>query len=133
MARTGGIVHAVVWGREEHTELVAALRALGPLLPPPAPGASGPFALSYREALEALFEQAGLTATDDGYVELTFEYPDETALLRGNNSNGPVVLAERTSGHAAVANAVRNALAPFRTVSGAYRIETEWRYVTARA
>jgi SAM-dependent methyltransferase len=133
VARTGGIMHVVVWGREEHTELVAALRALGPLLPPAPPGASGPFALSYPGALEALVEQAGLTATDDGYIELTFEYPDETALLKANNSNGPVVLAERTSGEATVADALRNALAPFRTVSGGYRIETEWRYVTARA
>jgi hypothetical protein len=126
-------VHLVVWGREEHTELVAALRALGPLLPPAPPGAPGPFALSYPGALETLVAQAGLTPTDDGYIELTLEYPDEAALLKGNNSNGPVVLAERTSGEATVANAVRSALAPFRTVSGAYLIETEWRYVTARA
>jgi len=61
-----------------------------------------------------------------------FEYPDETALLKGNNSNGPVVLAERTSGEVAVGDAIRDALALFRTSSGAYRIETEWRYVTAR-
>jgi SAM-dependent methyltransferase len=133
VARTRGIVHVVVWGREEHTELVAALRALAPLLPPAPPGAPGPFALSYPGALEALMTQAGLTPTNDGYIELTFEYPDETALLKGNNSNGPVVLAERTSGEAAVTTAIRNAFAPFRTASGAYRIETEWRYVTARA
>jgi SAM-dependent methyltransferase len=133
VARPGGLVHVVVWGREEHTELVAALRALGPLLPPARPGGSGPFALSYPGSLEALVEQAGLTPIEDGYIELPLEYPDETTLLKGNNSNGPVVLAERNSGRAIVENAVRTALAPFRTVSGAYRIETEWRYVTARA
>jgi len=43
------------------------------------------------------------------------------------------VLAERTSGQAAVIDGVREAFAPFRTSSGAYRVETEWRYVTARA
>jgi SAM-dependent methyltransferase len=131
VTRPGGSVHIVVWGREERTELVAALRALGPLLPPPPPDAPGPFALSYPGALEQLAEQAGLTPTNDGYIEITFDYPDESALLRGNNSNGPVVLAERISGQAAVINAVRDALAPFRTVSGRYRIETEWRHVTA--
>jgi hypothetical protein len=119
-------------GREDHTELVAALRALGSLLPPAPPGAPGPFGLSRRGALEALVEQADLTPTEDGYIEVTFEYPDETALLKGNNLNGPVVLAERTSGEAAVANPIQEALAPFRTLSGSYRIETEWRYVTAR-
>jgi hypothetical protein len=112
-------VHAVVWGREEHTELVAALRALRPLLPPAPPDAPGPFALSYPGALDALAERAGLTPTDAGYIEVAFEYPDQTALLKGNNSNGPVVLAERTSGEAAVVNALRDALAPFRTATGA--------------
>jgi SAM-dependent methyltransferase len=133
VAKPDGTVHVVVWGREEHTELVAALRALRPLLPPARPEAPGPFALSYPGALEALAERAGLTPIDDGYAEVTFEYPDETTLLKGNNSNGPVVLAERTSGEAAVVNALRDAFAAFRTASGAYRIETEWRYVTARA
>lgn len=133
VTRPSGTVHVVVWGREERTELVGALRALRPLLPPVPPDAPGPFALSYAGALEALLQRAGLTPTDDGYIEVTLEYPDETALLTGNNSNGPVVLAERTSGEAAVRNAVGGALAPFRTATGAYRIETEWRYVTARA
>ena len=133
VTRSGGTAHLVVWGREENTELVAALRALSPLLPPAPPGAPGPFALSYPGALEALLEQAGLTPTDDGYIELAFEYPDETALVKGNNSNGPVVLAERTSGRTTVIDAVLGSLAPFRNASGAYRIETEWRYVTARA
>jgi hypothetical protein len=133
VAKPGGTVHVVVWGREEHTELVAALRALGPLLPPAPVDAPGPFALSYPGALEALAEQACLTPTDDGYIEVTFEYTDSAALLKGNCSNGPVVLAARTSGEPAVVGAVREALAPFRTAAGAYRIETEWPYVTARA
>ena len=133
VTRPGGIVHVLVWGREERTELVAALHALRPLVPPAPPDAPGPFALSDPGALERLLERAGLTPIDDGYVEVTLEYPDETALLKGNNSNGPVVLAERTSGEGAVRDAVRGALAPFRTASGKYRIETEWRYVTAQA
>jgi SAM-dependent methyltransferase len=133
VAKPDGAVHVVVWGREEHTELVAALRALRPLLPPARAGAPGPFALSYPGALEALAGRAGLTPIDDGYTEVTFEYPDETTLLKGTGSNGPAVLAERSAGEAAVVNALRDAFAAFRTASGAYRIETEWRYVTARA
>jgi hypothetical protein len=80
-----------------------------------------------------LVERSGLKPTDDGYLEVTFDYPDEESLLRGNRANGPIVLAERTSGEAAVIDGTREAFAPFRASSGAYRIETEWRYVTARA
>jgi hypothetical protein len=72
-------------------------------------------------------------AADDGYIEATFEYTDETTLLKANRSAGPAVLAERTSGEAAGNDAMRGAFTPYRTTSGAYRIETEWRYVTATA
>jgi len=133
VAKPGAIVHAVVWGRAEHTELAPVLSALRPLLPPAPSDAPGPFALSYPGTLEALFERSGLAPIDDGYIEVTFEYPDEESLLRGNRANGPIVLAERTSGEAAVIDGVREAFAPFRASSGAYRLETEWRYVTARA
>jgi SAM-dependent methyltransferase len=133
VARPGGTVLAVVWGREEQTELVAVLRALRPLLPPAPEGAPGPFALSYPGALEELVAKSGLTLTAEGYFEATFTYPDEAAMLTANLAAGPAVLAARTSGEDAVAATLRDALAPFRTASGSYRIESEWRYVTAAA
>ena len=132
VTKHGGKVFVLVWGREQHTELVAVLRALRPLLPSAPDGTPGPFALSDPGALEALVEGSGLAPAAHGYIEVTFEYPDEQALLRGNRANGPVILAERTSGEVAVVDALRGAIEPFRTASGAYRIETEWRYVIAR-
>jgi SAM-dependent methyltransferase len=131
VAKPGGTVLVVVWGREEQTELVALLRALRPLLPPAPPNAPGPFALSNPGALEALVERSGLVPSDDGYVDVTFVYPDEETLLKANRSAGPATLAERTSGEAALLAALRGAFAPFRTADGSYRLETEWRYVTA--
>jgi hypothetical protein len=85
---------------------------------------------NHRHA-EALVERSGLTPTTDGYIEITLDYADDQALLRGNRANGPVVLAERTSREAAVIDALRSAFDRFRTASGAYRIETEWRHVIA--
>jgi SAM-dependent methyltransferase len=131
VAKPGGTVLAVVWGREEHTELVALLRALRPLLPPAPPNAPGPFALSAPGALDALVEQSGLAPSGAGYLDVTFVYSDEEAILTGNRSAGPAILAERTSGEAAVVAALRDAFAPFRTADGSYRLETEWRYVMA--
>jgi SAM-dependent methyltransferase len=133
VAEPGGLVHVVVWGREEHTEFVAVLRALRPLLPPAPPNAPGPFALSNPGALEALLERSGLAPVDAGYLDVTFVYPDEATLLGANRSAGPAILAERTSGEAALVDAIREAFAPFRAADGSYRVETEWRYVTATA
>ncbi|MEX2211653.1 MAG: methyltransferase domain-containing protein [Gaiellaceae bacterium] len=132
VAKPDSPVHAVVWGRENRTELAAILRALRPLLPPAPPDAPGPFALSEEGALEALVRQAGLEPLDDGYIEAAFEYRDEAALLSATLASGPATLAMRTSGEDAVREAALQAAAPFRTADGGYRIETEWRYVTAR-
>jgi SAM-dependent methyltransferase len=133
VAKPGATVLVAVWGREEHTEYVAVLRALRPLLPPAPPNAPGPFALSYPGALETLVEQSGLAPANAGYLDVTFHFPDEETLLKANRSAGPAILAERTSGEAAVVDALRDAFAPFRTADGSYRVETEWRFVTATA
>jgi SAM-dependent methyltransferase len=133
VTRPGGSVFVVVWGREEQTELVAVLRALRPLLPPAPEGAPGPFALSYPGALERILQAGGLAIEAEGYLEAPFEYRDEESMLRANLSSGVAVLAARTSGEDAVRQALAAALAPFRTSSGGYRIDTEWRFVHARA
>lgn len=133
VAKPGSAVHVLVWGRERRTELAAILRALRPLLPPAPPGAPGPFALSEEGALEVLVLEAGLEPADEGYLEAPFEYRDEEALLHATLASGPATLAIRTSGEDVVRQAALEAAAPFRTAGGSYRIETEWRYVTARA
>lgn len=133
VAKPGSPVFVLVWGRQDRTELVAILSALRPLLPPARPDARGPFALSEKGVLEALVRQAGLEPIDDGYIEAPFEHPDEGALLRAHLASGPATLAIRTSGEDAVRRAAIDAFAPFRTTHGGYRIETEWRYVTAKA
>lgn len=133
VAKPGAPVHVLVWGRESRTELVAILRALRPLQPPAPPDAPGPFALSEEGALEALVREAGLEPLDAGYLEAPFEYHDEETLLHATLASGPATLAIRTSGEDAVQEAALEAAAPFRTADGGYRIETEWRYVTARA
>ena len=133
VSKPGSPVFVLVWGRAERTELAAILDALRRLLPPAPPNAPGPFALSEKGALEALVRQAALEPIRDGYLEAPFEFRDRESLLRANLASGPATLAIRTSGEDAVREAVLEAFAPFRTAHGGYRIETEWRYVTAEA
>ena len=133
VAKPGSPVFVLVWGRPDRTELAAILGALQPLLPSAPPDVPGPFALSAEGALEALLTQAGLEPIDGGYIEAPFEYHDEESLLRATLASGPATLAIRTSGEDAVRHAAVEASAPFRTAHGGYRIETEWRYATARA
>ena len=133
VAKPGAPVFLLVWGREERTELVAMLEALRPLLPPAPPGAVGPFALSHGDALEELATAAGLTPGEGGYLEVTFEYPDEETIVRAALSSGGGARAIAEAGEDAAQQALTECLSPFRRANGAYRLETEWRYLLGSA
>lgn len=132
VARQGRTVAVVVWGRPEDCEAAAHLQALGSLLPPPPPGAPGPFALSADGALEALASKAGLTPKLVADVDTPWVYPDRETALRAMLSAGPAVRAVSHSGMEAVRHAVTSAIAPFRTGSG-YRLRNKFRYMLATA
>jgi hypothetical protein len=52
-------------------------------------------------------------------------------MLRAQCSSAPAVLAARTSGEARVRAAITSAMESYRTASGGYRLQTEYRYLTA--
>ena len=76
---------------------------------------------------------APANATEDGYLEGRFEFPDEATMLRAQRSTPMALLAERAAGKTAVNDAIIAAFAPCRTSTGGYRIEFESRYLKATA
>lgn len=133
VARSGTPVVIAVWGKAEDCQAGAYLAALGSLLPPPPPGAPGPWALSQEGALEALATQAGLTPTQMEEVECLWTYPDEETAMRGLLSAGPAERAIQQAGEPAVREAVAKAIAPFTTASGGYELTNKFRYLVASA
>ena len=123
----------VILGKAQDCQHAATLAAVGACLPPPPPGAGGPFALSEPSLVESLMQQAGLTSRDSGEVACPFEYPDEETAWKAISSPGPVVRAVEYAGEAKVKHAVLDSLAPYRTNSGGYRQENMFRYVIATA
>ena len=93
--RPGGTTAAMVWGPAEQCESLRRFRpaALGTLLPPPPPGAPGPFALSEPGALQSLLAGAGFDVTLVADAAAAYAYPDEETALRGLLSAGPAVRA----------------------------------------
>ena len=55
-----GHLIAMIWGNKSECEAATYLKAVGSLLPPPPPGAPGPFALSENRLLENILEEIGL-------------------------------------------------------------------------
>jgi len=66
----------MTWGEPEGMQAASLVRALGPLMPPPPPGAPGPFALSDEVALRAFATEAGLEPLEVFDVASLWQYAD---------------------------------------------------------
>ena len=129
VATRSGRVLVMVWAPAQQCEAAAYLVALGQLMPPPPPGAGGPFALSGEGALTELLDSAGLDVAAITDVTCEWRYPDEPTALAGLMCSGPVVGVAEHAGESAVRDVTATFLEPFRTANGGYRIANDFRYV----
>ena len=132
VTKPNGAVVVAVWGAADKCELAPYLAAVGKLLPPPPPGAPGPFALSAPGALEALAGKAGLKPEGVTSVATTMAFPDEATALRGLIAAGVVERAIRNSSEAAVRKGIAEAIRPSRKGDGSYAFKNEWRFLVSR-
>jgi hypothetical protein len=122
-----------VWGRPARCDLTAMKPVVAPYMPPPPPGATQPPPLSQPGVLEGIASEAGLTPDIAFDVSYPFEYLDEDALVRGILSAGGVGATAGPAREPELRAALLEALSPYRTPSGSYRLENEWHYLVARA
>jgi SAM-dependent methyltransferase len=124
----GGRILALVWSPAEMCELAPHLQSLGSLMPPPPPGAPGPFALSGREALGDYFARAGLEVAEIADVPCTFAYADTTTAIAALSSAGPVTRVAEHAGADAVRADIERFLAGHVHPDGTYAISNSFRY-----
>ncbi len=132
VAQRGGSVVLMTFGDPDGMEVVALLTALKSLLPPPPPGAPGPFALSDETILRQFATDAGLEPIEIFDVDSPWIYADETAALRGLTSTGNAVRAMEQIDENVVTQAYAKAIAPFRQSDGSYRATAWFRCLLAR-
>ena len=133
VAKPGANVVIVTWGPPEGMQAASLVAALRPVLPPPPPGAPGPFALSDEVTLRAFATLAGLTPGEMFDVSSPWHYASLDHGLRGLKSAGVGVRAIEHSGEDKVDEAHRQALAPFAQADRSYRIAATFRCLMARA
>jgi SAM-dependent methyltransferase len=131
--RDGATIAIVVWGAAEQCEMRNVLAAIGSVLPPPPPGAAGPFALSVPGALEAVVESAGLRVRDAFAVPTPFEYPDVDTAVRAQSASGPAIRAIRHAGEPAVDAVLRPVMTDHGKADGSVRFDNVFRGVLASA
>jgi len=133
VARPGSHVVVVTWGDPAGMEAASIVAALRPLLPPPPPGAPGPFALSDETALRAFASAAGLEPLEVLDVDAPWHYADLATALRGLGASGVAARARDNSSAEAVDDAHAKALASFHQADGSYRVAARFRCLVTRA
>jgi SAM-dependent methyltransferase len=131
VAAPGGRVLACVWSPPELCGLAPHLKSLGALMPPPPPNAPGPFALTGRDALAALFTAAGLALAAVADVPCVYAYPDTATAIAALSSAGPVQRVAEHAGEEAVRRDIEAFLAGHVRPDGGYAISNAFRCATS--
>lgn len=129
--KTGGRLTAMIWGNREDCEAASFLKAAGSLIPPPLPGAPGPFALTENHLLESILEEIGMKILDTCDVTSIWDYPDKETALKGLISAGPTANAIAYSGLDKVLEVVGASIEPFVKGDGRVVYRNKFRVVTA--
>ena len=133
VARPGARIAIVTWGAPEECEMRTVLGAIGALLPPPPPGAVGPFALAAPGVLATLVESAGLRAERAIDVPTPYIDADVATSVRAHLASGPARRAIETAGLAAVGEALAAVAEAARQPDGTVRFDNVFRIVVAVA
>jgi SAM-dependent methyltransferase len=133
VAKAGAPVVIQVWGAHEHCDLEAMKEIARPYFPPRPPDAAPDPDFSQPGTLEAVATQAGLTPETAFTSTWAYEYPDEDTLGRALIAPGGLAAIVGPDQEKAVKAAIVEGLAPYRTDSGVYRLENEFRSLVARA
>jgi SAM-dependent methyltransferase len=133
VAKPGAPVLIQVWGRPERCQLEAMKEVARPLLPKPSPEQPPPPQLWKPGVLEAIAAAAGLAPEAAFDVVWAYEYPDRETLARAMVAPAGIATLAGPEREPALREAVVDALAPFRTASGGYRLENEFHILIARA
>jgi ubiquinone/menaquinone biosynthesis C-methylase UbiE len=116
--KPGGRLVAMIWGDKADCEAATYLDAVGNLMPPPEPGAPGPFALTENRLLEKTLEQAGFKLLQVEDVASVWDYASTETAIKGLLATGPVAKAIAHSGFDEVHQAVSQAIAPYIQANG---------------
>jgi SAM-dependent methyltransferase len=130
-ARTGAVVAVTVWGREQECDIRVFGEALAPWLGP-RPLQDGRPPVTDPDRLRAMAERAGLVVERLDEVVCPFEYADEDELLGPLFDSALGQAVGRRAGPVALRGAVLQAVQPYRTAAGGYRLDNLFRVLVAR-
>jgi SAM-dependent methyltransferase len=131
VTQPSGRVAMLVWGRDDQCDVPHLIGALRDLLPPQPLNGRPSVPPSMPDRLEELMKQAVMTPVSSGEVDAPFEFAGLESALHGLLSAGAAVAIIERVGAEPVQRTLTEALAPFRTDAGGYRLRNTFHYVIA--
>ena len=119
----------MIWGNKEDCETATYMEAVGSLLPPPPPGAAGPFNLSENQLLEKTIEEIGFRIIDNTDVISIWDYPNADIAIKGLLSSGPIARAIDINSFEKVYETVAAAIQPYIQQNGHIVYKNKFRVV----
>lgn len=116
--KDGGRLAVMIWGNKEDCEAATYLKAIGSLLPPPPPGAPGPFALTENDLLRTILQEAGFKFVSQEDIATVWDYENSDIALKGLLSVGPATRAIENSGFEKVHQVISEAIIPYTRTDG---------------
>jgi SAM-dependent methyltransferase len=132
VARSGAPVVVQVWGDPARCDLTVVKDAVRSLLPAARDAPESP-RLWEPGVLEEIVQAAGLRPEACYDLSWAYSFPDERSLAAAMLAPGLVVEMVDLVGEEPVRRAILEALEPYRTPAGGYRLENEWHTMIARA
>lgn len=126
-----GKLAVMIWGNKEDCEAATYLKALGSCMPPPPPGAGGPFALTENNRLQTVLAEAGFKVMHEIDLASRWDYPDKETAMNGLLSAGPAARAIEHSTYDKVYATVEAAVEPFIQLDGHVVYQNKFRIVVA--
>jgi SAM-dependent methyltransferase len=133
VAKAGAPVVIQVWGRHERCDLEAMKDVVRPFMPPRPPDAPPDPDLSAAGVLDELAEAAGLRPRESFDISWAFEFANEDELGRALVAPAGIAELVGPDRESALQRRIVEALQPFRTPAGRFRLENEFHFLIAVA
>jgi SAM-dependent methyltransferase len=124
--KPGGRFLIGIWDKSHMSDATNVLKAIGMLLPPPAPGTPGPFALSEDGRMEGEFAVNDLKLIFKTRVSCPFLYSSLTDGIKSFMGTGPAAAAMNHSNREIVEETISQALTPFHLVDDLYFLQNSF-------
>jgi SAM-dependent methyltransferase len=133
VARPGATVVIQVWGPPERCDLEPMKAVVRPFLPSPPRDAPAPPPLWRPGVLEEMASEAGLIPGAAFDFSFAYQYPDEQTLSRLLVAAAGIAKLVGPEREDDIRAQIVDALAPYRTEQGGYRLHNEFHYLVATA